>query len=55
MVDANGKSIDDLGKFDQCVDLGKDVSQFCTLRYSVPLSVPTVCINQTICEIFNKK
>ena len=42
VVDATGKSIDDLGKWDQCRDLGEDVAHYCSIRFALNVSIPTV-------------
>lgn len=41
MVDATGKSVDDLGKWDQCRDLGQNVSHYCWMKFALPISIPT--------------
>jgi peptidoglycan/LPS O-acetylase OafA/YrhL len=53
MLDATGKSVDDLGKWDQCRDLGKNVAQYCFMRFVLPVAIPPgVQINAThFCSI----
>lgn len=39
MFDSTGKSVNDLGKWEECRDLGKNVAQYCTLSFSMDISV----------------
>lgn len=56
MVDSTGKGIDDLGKWDECRDLGH-ISKYCTVRFAIPVPIPTpyigLClpVNCTVADI----
>lgn len=49
VLDATGKSLFDLGKYDQCRDLGRDVAQYCYVQY--PLIVDSAYPRVSQCPV----
>eukprot|EP01111_Echinosteliopsis_oligospora_P005698 TRINITY_DN1924_c0_g1_i1.p1 TRINITY_DN1924_c0_g1~~TRINITY_DN1924_c0_g1_i1.p1 ORF type:complete len:712 (-),score=179.33 TRINITY_DN1924_c0_g1_i1:14-2149(-) len=63
MIDSWGKATNDLGKYDECRDLGAQVSQYCVLRFAPPpqlnfisppymgTCIPAQCTNSSFADI----